>query len=214
VINNLYNVAVRAQYRNVWGANGNICEAKMSPPVVTTTLAPSSCENNEILIENGVILLQPIEEATVYELELTEVSTGIKTTIQNDGFEFATELLSNLIPNTGYTARARAQVNDFWIPWGAVCNIGFIDKDDIALNLQLYPNPINNGEELYLQTSGDWMGAKISLVNMIGRVIIERQLDFKNAQPQTMRIPKLPQGVYLLQLTHGKQALTKKFIIQ
>ena len=95
-LNKEYEVHVRARYRNIWGGFGIPCAMMIVPNVVTTSLAEGSCENNQIIFRNDVIIVQPIEGATVYELEITEEETGKKTVVQSNTISFETSLLNDL----------------------------------------------------------------------------------------------------------------------
>ncbi len=211
--NRIYNTHVRARYNNTWGPFGQSCAIMITPIVLTTSLQDDWCENTEIFSENDVILLQPIDGATVYELEITERETGIVTTVQSDSFEFETSLFEDLTLNTMYDARARAMIEGVWTPWGAVCAIGFVEPAAPKLNMLLYPNPLVFGNTLNMLTKGDWENIRIELTNAQGIALGHLSKDFQNEVPNTMALPDLPSGLYLIHLSHGKQTLTKKFLI-
>lgn len=213
-LNKTYDVTVRARYRNIWGGYGAPCAMMIVPTVVTTSLADASCGNARIIFENDAILLQPLAGATVYELEITEQETGKITVVQSNTISFETSLFTDLTLNANYTAQARAMMNGVWTPWGAICTIGFIEPIDPKLNMMLFPNPLTIGDEIQLQTKGDWINIQIRMTDIMGKPIIVKRSDFKDATPQWLHLPDLPAGMYLIHFTHGKQTLTKKFLIQ
>ena len=78
----------------------------------------------------------------------------------------------------------------------------------------VYPNPIVFGRDIHLQTEGDWKNMELRLCTVMGRDIMKGHQDFQDATPEILRLPELPTGMYLLHLSHGKQMLTKKILIQ
>lgn len=214
LLNTAYSVQVRGRFRNVWGQYGLPCAMMIVPNTVTTSLAEISCNNFHILSENDVILLQPIDGATVYELEITEQETGKESSALSSTVSFETSLFTDLTPNTNYTARARAMINGIWTPWGATCEIGFVESTEAKLNMWLFPNPLVMGKVIQLQTKGDWANMQIRMTDIMGKPILITAADFEDATPQRLLLPDLPAGMYLIHFSHGKQTLTKKFLIQ
>jgi len=211
-----YKVAVRAKYRNVWGGAGEECTIIVMPIVEMTMLTDPWCENYEINLQTDVIFVQPIENAAVYQLRIRNETENFEAILQSNLPEFSTYPVEGIIPETFYQAQARALKadTDTWTLWGDVCNIAFGEPETFKLNMLIFPNPGLRGNQVSLQTKGDWENIRITLYDTHGHDLANTQLDFKNMTPQELNIAELKTGMYFLHITHGKQSLSKKLLIQ
>lgn len=209
-----YNVLVRTRYRNIWSGYGENCVIKVMPFVETTALTDEWCENYSINLQSDIILLQPIENASVYEIRISNETENFEVIIQSNQPEFSAISLDGITPEIYYQAQARALKDGVWTPWGAICNIAIGDPESLKLNMLIFPNPGSFGEQVQLQTKGDWENIKIMLTDAQGHDLMRLQSDFTNMSPQELNISKLNSGMYFLHITHGKQTLSKKLLIQ
>ena len=91
-----------------------------------------------------------------------------------------------------------------------VTQIG-INEFSIANGIGLYPNPAD--KEIAVQlTSAKPISCTISILDMTGRLLYSQDFDLKVGQQEiTLDISSIPVGVYMLDITDGKQHTTKKF---
>lgn len=94
---------------------------------------------------------------------------------------------------------------------------GEVSTADFTAKLQvnLFPNPIAAGQDIQIATSsleeGDW---EIKLINIEGKVL--KQKTQKLVQGENLSLPiqsDLLNGTYFLNISNGKKAITKPFII-
>ena len=209
-----YNVLVRAKYRNVWGGYGENCIVKVMPFVETTTLTDQWCENYSINLQSDIILLQPIENASVYEIRISNETENFEATLQSNQPEFLAISLDGVTPSTYYQAQARALKEGVWTPWGKICSIAFGIPQTLKLNMLIFPNPGSYGKQVKLQTKGDWDNIIIEISDAQGHGLEKFKSDFKNLTPQEINISNLKPGMYFMHITHGKQTLSKKLLVQ
>ncbi len=212
--NTEYLVAIRGKYRNIWGEYGEICAIQIAPVVLTTALTDVWCENFQIDIVYDQLIVQPIENASVYELRISDSGEGNEIAVQNSLPAFPVISIPGIVPNHSYTAQARAYIDGEWTVWGKVCEIAFNDPDMLKLNMFIFPNPIKLGSQIYLRTDGDWENLIIQVCDAQGHHLKTIKKDFKDMQPQRLDISGLRTGMYFVNVTHGKQSLSKKFIVQ
>ncbi len=209
-----YSVLIRAKYGNIWGDYGNNCTIKSVAIVVTTSLTDEWCENYSINFESDLILVQPIENATVYQLRIQNETENFELILENNQPEFLATSVEGLEPETNYEAQARAFNEGFWTPWGAVCGIALEGQQNLKLNMFVFPNPSPQGKHVKLLTRGDWKNVVITLSDLQGHKLISFRKDFKDMTPQEMNISRLESGLYILHITHGLQTLSKKLLVQ
>ena len=211
-----YGVAVRAKYRNIWGGSGEECEIKVMPIIETTRLTDPWCENYTINLQDDIVFVQPIENASVYHLRIRNETENLEVNLQSDQPEFSAYLVEGVTPETYYQAQARALKadTDTWTQWGDICNIAFGQPEIYKLNMLIFPNPGLQGNQVSLQTKGDWENIRITLYDLQGHDLANTQLDFTNMTPQELNIAELKTGIYFLHITHGKQTLSKKLLVQ
>ncbi|MGZ9677316.1 leucine-rich repeat domain-containing protein [Flavobacterium sp. GNP001] len=85
-------------------------------------------------------------------------------------------------------------------------------KDFEAAQLQLYPNPVVNGQfsiDLPNTMSGT---VNVKIINLIGQTVYETNTEAKNSIRINTQSP-LPQAVYLVQLTNNGERFTKKITV-
>jgi hypothetical protein len=209
-----YEVAARINHRGVWGGYGDACLITITAPPATTSLTEPFCGNLEVHPENDIVLLQPIENAIVYQTIFTDDSGMLIDTVETETAEITGEALENMDKSLVYETRSRALVFDEWTPWGPACTIGFKQTLN-TLNLSIYPNPILAGANLQAKTEGNFKNVLVEVKDLSGRPLNSFRMDFMDGESQTLfEIPRQRLGVYLIQITHGKQRLTKKLIVQ
>ncbi|NEN22464.1 T9SS type A sorting domain-containing protein [Cryomorpha ignava] len=209
-----YNVLVRAKYRNIWGEYGENCIVKVIPFIETTALTDEWCENYSINLQSDIILLQPIENASVYEIRISNEAENFEANLQSNQPEFSAISLEGVTPETYYQAQARALKEGAWTPWGEICNIAFGNPEILKLNMFIFPNPGSYGKQVNLQTKGDWENIIIEISDTQGHGLEKFKSDFKNLTPKELNISNFKPGMYFLHITHGKQTLSKKLLIQ
>lgn len=210
----IYNVQIRSKYREVWGNYGPSCDIKMASVIPTTKLIDVWCENYAIDTENDVILVEPIPSATVYELRLSGGDLINPIYIQHNQLEFSAGEFADLTKGMAYVANVRAFANNQWTPWGADCEIAFVEEDMYKLNLHVYPNPVFRNDEISLLMKGDWQNVQLSIYNLTGEQVHSITLSVKHEVPHKITIPGLKSGIYMINAIHAKESLTKKIIVQ
>lgn len=208
-----YLVSVRIQYNGGWGQYGDECVVKISSTVLSTFLTADFCGDLDVNLKNGPLELQPIDGATVYQTVFTNISEFKSDTIETTEPYINGELLENLEKSSTYESESRALVNGEWTVWGKTCSIGF-EGTNASLNFLLYPNPVLSGGTLFAQTKGDWKNVLIEIKDTSGRPLKTFTTTFNDSEPKFLSIPDQRAGVYLIRITHGKQTLTKKLVIQ
>jgi len=81
--------------------------------------------------------------------------------------------------------------------------------------LQIYPNPASN--ELFIKYNyGKTALVKITIVDLSGRIMQHKDFGMLGAGQHTlhMDISSLKQGIYLVQLKNGDQAISNKLIVR
>jgi len=212
-VDKAYEVVIRTKYRNTWSAQGGICMIAIVPVPLTTSLMAQWCNNNFINREFDALEVQPIENATVYQLRISDGDLESVLLIDSDSNTFDISERDDLNPSIKYTVQARALVEDIWTNWGDACEIAFLEQEEIKLNMLVYPNPVRVGESISLLTKGDWKNIVLQLYNPRGHQIKITRSNFENMVPQEFILPKLKPGIYFLRVIHGKQMLAKKIIV-
>lgn len=209
-----YRVFVRAKYGNIWIQNGGVCLIQILPIQATTRLTDEWCENYAVNPSTDILIVQPIENAAVYQLRITNETELFELTLQNNQPEFSTFSIEGIIPDTYYRTQARARLNntDIWTTWGDVCYVSFSGPEIHKLNMLLFPNPGRN--TINMQTKGKWENLNIAIYDGQGHKLQQIKRDFEDMTPQQLNVAGLQSGIYFLQITHGKQTLSKKLLIQ
>ncbi|MFO7722085.1 MAG: T9SS type A sorting domain-containing protein [Bacteroidales bacterium] len=76
--------------------------------------------------------------------------------------------------------------------------------------LYLYPNPADQFVNLTLENPAS--DARLQIYDATGKII--REIEWKDAITMMVDVSSLPEGLYLLQLTWGNDAVTKKLLIR
>ena len=79
-------------------------------------------------------------------------------------------------------------------------------------SITLFPNPVSTEIFLRAETSFE-KGDRLSVIDRIGRVVKEIQLNEENSQVK-FRVGELEAGIYLLRVQTGNSVQVKKFIKQ
>jgi len=208
-----YLLSVRINHRGVWGGYGPLCTLFIVPQDMTTSMTDPFCGNLEIILEEGGIELQPIENAIVYQTVLVEESNSTLDTLETELPLITDELLKDIDKSLQYDARSRALVNGEWTPWGKTCTIGFASFDQ-TFDFVLFPNPVLSGSEVYARSSGNWENVLVEVTDISGKPLKSFELNMGSGETQSLPIPANAGGIYLVRITHGKQTLTKKLVVQ
>lgn len=88
-------------------------------------------------------------------------------------------------------------------------NSEFVIQEGIKLDV--YPNPVNNALNIVLKNSNETIG-HIELVDVIGAKFI--QISNINQSYYLLDMNSIPEGIYFLKVSIGKQLFTKKIIKQ
>ncbi len=211
--NVLYHVSVRVKYRNLWGAYGEICNIQFVSELPTTSLDSAWCENYDIDFENELFFVKPILGATVYELQISGGDYTSPKSSQKNQLGFAATDFPELSREMIYQARARAYLYGSWLAWGETCNISFGEEEGYKLNLTIYPNPLITDNNLNLLMKGNWEQLKISVYDMTGVEILRTTENVSHLNPTNLSLPALGSGIYLINVSHGQETLTKKIIV-
>ena len=89
-------------------------------------------------------------------------------------------------------------INEIWTPWGASCTIGFIEPAEPKLNMMVFPNPLIIGDEIQLQTKGDWLNIQIRLTDLMGKPVLVSKSDFADATPTMVAFARLTSWYVLI----------------
>jgi len=82
-------------------------------------------------------------------------------------------------------------------------------EKNIPITFSIYPNPVS--KELVIKPAKDVAYTSLKVMNMLGRVVIEKSINKKNNV--SIDVSKLSQGMYLISLeNNGKQINVKKFV--
>jgi len=211
--NVLYTVSVRVKYRNIWGEYGALCNIQINSAIPTTSLELEWCENFDIDFENDMFFVKPIEGATVYELQISGGDLSSPKSSQKNQLGFAVKDFPGLSREMIYQAKARAYLYESWLPWGETCHIAFSAEDQYKLNLTIYPNPLIKDNNLSLLMKGDWEKIKITLYDMTGVEVFKTTENVTHLTPANLSLPSLGSGIYLINVSHGQETLTKKLIV-
>ena len=77
------------------------------------------------------------------------------------------------------------------------------------MHAQVYPNPASNSINVYFEYDERWLGSKIHVVDMSGRVVSSKII---NSKIETIDVSRLTAGVYLIRAEKGEEKIHTKFI--
>lgn len=219
LLDEVYTVEVRAQYSNTWGPYGAACQVALideeeeTNPIIPE-LPSAICGIFDLNLQNDVLTLQPINEASVYEIEFSGTSLSHPITISHTGPVFVPEVLEGLESGAHYTIRVRAMIAGTWTLWSVPCEMGFAESDAAyTLNMHVYPNPIRSNAGLMIQMNGDWEYVDVTLHTLGGTPLKRIQRNFSHMESIEVNLPSLESGVYFITATHRSATLTKKIIV-
>ncbi len=210
----LYNVTVRATYKNIWGNPGANCSLMLSEVIEVTQLTSEWCNNMEINIQNDTLRVQPLEGKDVYELHISNGDIDEYKVIQSTDHQFPASDIEGLTNGLVYSARARAFSNGNWTPWGASCSIGITETEANQLNMLIYPNPALVSDKVNILMNGDWQDLDLSIQSISGVNLHHAKVNVTHQVPFVYDGPKLQPGFYLVTAKHQDQVLSAKLIIQ
>jgi PKD repeat protein len=177
--NTQYKICVRARIAGTWGTYGAactigfICDPNICG-VPTTNLRNTDCGKLNFNFSTGFVVANTVPGATLYEFEITDISTNSLITVQartNMNLYFNT-ITPALLSNKQYSIRVRATISGVVGSYGSACTIGFansskevenssFDKTIIENNLndelfmlKAYPNPFSEQTTLLITTAG------------------------------------------------------------
>lgn len=84
-----------------------------------------------------------------------------------------------------------------------------INKEDLAKQVKVYPNPTNN--VVNVELSFENSGVNVSLVDVSGRTVYSVDT---NAAVETIDVSNLNNGVYFVKVTNNENSITKKVVVQ
>lgn len=79
--------------------------------------------------------------------------------------------------------------------------------DRMGMGLNIYPNPVRNGNAVTIQTNGS-ESLQVAVYDILGKQVISRTVT-----NNTLNISSLKAGVYLVQVTDGSTTSTKKLVV-
>lgn len=208
-----YLISSRINYNGFWGGYGDVCVLTVTANSLTTSLVAEYCDNLEINIENGLLELQPITGATVYQTIFAHSATNYRDTIELTTPFIPEHEIDKLSSDLVYQSSSRAKVGGEWTGWGKQCRVGFANNS-YNLNITVYPNPLKAGSELSIVTKGSWKNLTLTIRDLAGRPLKTITRDFDHMSPIVYVLPQKIKGVYTITATHAKQSITKKLIIQ
>jgi serine protease AprX len=85
-------------------------------------------------------------------------------------------------------------------------------SDTLIANVSVWPNPVN--EKLYFSFNPDQSKSKISLYNLLGKIIHQENLETNsNKVEHSINTENYPRGIYFLNIVNGNSSINKKIII-
>ncbi len=114
------------------------------------------------------------------------------TTVINNSFEL------ELTPNTGYLAGAPG----VFLKYGTTNSIQNFQSNP----LKIYPNPVQKGQNIKWNLTGEF---DISINDLSGKVVYQQSLLTQN----TLQIPNLPEGTYIIQFRNDANIKVGKLVI-
>lgn len=83
-------------------------------------------------------------------------------------------------------------------------------------DLRLHPNPVTDEVKFYLHAEKEETAA-VYIYDMTGRILIQQRLKLQASRGETLfriRVDRLPEGNYVLEVQQGKQKMSGKFVIR
>lgn len=92
------------------------------------------------------------------------------------------------------------------LPLNVLCSFTLGLQEPNEISFQLFPNPTNNQLTIKRSYSGT---AKISVCNMLGEVVIEKEIEEEKA---VINVSGLANGVYFIRIDEGNNSSVQKFM--
>jgi hypothetical protein len=88
-----------------------------------------------------------------------------------------------------------------------------IDESSSTSGLTIYPNPLNNTQELTIATTGNSTDVKLQIVNAVGQVVYSKMIS--EMQNNLITVPglNLPAGIYSVSVETNEMRNTQKLMI-
>ncbi|MBP6184232.1 MAG: aryl-sulfate sulfotransferase [Saprospiraceae bacterium] len=93
----------------------------------------------------------------------------------------------------------------------SLCSIATGIADNIEANFNIYPNPIQNGNDLTIELNST-KDFQVELVNSIGQQIYFTTI-FKQSNLSVLRLPYMIAGIYFLKINSGPDFYYRKIIV-
>lgn len=90
----------------------------------------------------------------------------------------------------------------------SLCSIATGIADNIEANFNIYPNPIQNGNDLTIELNST-KDFQVELVNSIGQQIYFTTI-FKQSNLSVLRLPYMIAGIYFLKINSGPDFYYRK----
>lgn len=97
---------------------------------------------------------------------------------------------------------------------GVISLTGLSDVEKSGFNATVYPNPVNDVMNLVINP-GKSSTAQLTVLDMSGRVVLNRQLDVQSETLTTVQIPVsgLHSGMYMLTIKAGQNGVSRKIVV-
>ncbi len=94
------------------------------------------------------------------------------------------------------------------------CNPTGINQYDLNQSINLYPNPLSSGSDLYLTIAlPEVKNVNIEVINVLGQIVLSRKETINQISVIPIEINTLTNGVYFVNVNDGNQKVTRKLII-
>jgi len=221
--NTQYKISVRARIGNIWGSFGAactigfICDPNICG-VPITSLRNGDCGKLNFNFSTGYIVANVVPGATLYEFEITNLSTNSILSVQartsmNLYFNSVVPALQN---NLQYSIRVRATISGVVGTYGNACTIGFasgsrsseiensnIEKGNINegdFKIIFYPNPFSDNASYMIQSTLEEK-IELQIIDIYGRMILSKNV---NSNENLKFGNDLAKGNYFMKATNNK----------
>ncbi|MBX7227823.1 MAG: M4 family metallopeptidase [Chitinophagales bacterium] len=156
-----------------------------------------------------------VSNITEYQLEYTNYSTGNSVSV-NTGLD-TSYTLTNLEPNTFYSAKVRAKCGGSWKRWSysiyftTPITSGNHQPSTDILPLIISPNPTSGKVKIIAQqTMPDQL---FSIVDITGKVVYEQHLSIEKNTPVELDLDNLSKGTYILHTNFEGNNVNQKLVL-
>jgi hypothetical protein len=198
-------------------------------PVATIDNGPTISEKNLVLLDDEFYFLHPNDDFNWYiagflQLDDNHIGSGIKYAVyrnvnginvwQNDVTSLS--YLDKVVPSGSHIycvsaayGERRTDRSEFVCVQAVVENEAGILALYPSLEMNVYPNPIRQGDVLMIDAGNDFVNAKLSLYSVSGQLLREAVIS-KPVHNQTIN---LPPGIYILQIRKDTQVTNRKIVV-